>query len=69
MKLSTRRLSTGAALIALAVLFLALVVASGALFRGARLDLTQRKLYTLTDGTKAILSKIEETINLTFYYS
>lgn len=69
MKLSTRRLSTGAALIALAVLFLALVVASGALFRGARLDLTQRKLYTLTDGTKAILSKIEEPINLTFYYS
>jgi len=69
MKFPTKKLSTGAALVALAILFLALVVATGALFRGARLDLTGRKLYTLTDGTKAILSKIEEPINLTFYYS
>ncbi len=69
MKISTRKLSTSVALIALAVLFLALVVGTGALFRGARLDLTGRKLYTLTDGTRAILSKIEEPVNLTFYYS
>ncbi|MCB1567671.1 MAG: Gldg family protein [Xanthomonadales bacterium] len=64
-----RRLSTGVALLALALLFIALLVLSGALFRGARLDLTENRLYTLTDGTRAILSKLDEPVSLTFYYS
>ena len=69
MNLAQRRISTGVALIALALLFIALVVLTGGLFRGARIDLIQNRLYTLTDGTRAILGKIDEPVNLTFYYS
>ncbi len=69
MNLTQRRISTGVALLALALLFIALVVLTGNLFRGARLDLTQHRLYTLTDGTKAILGKLDEPVNLTYYYS
>ncbi|MCX7556336.1 Gldg family protein [Xanthomonadaceae bacterium JHOS43] len=69
MNLTQRRLSTGVALLALAILFIALVVLTGHLFRGARMDLTEHRLYTLTDGTTAILSKLDEPVNLTYYYS
>lgn len=69
MNLTHRRISTGAALLALALLFVALVVLTGSLFRGARLDLTENRLYTLTEGTQAILGKLEEPVNLSFYYS
>lgn len=69
MNLTQRRISTSVALLALALLFITLVVLSGSLFRGARLDLTENRLYTLTEGTKSILGKIDEPINLTYYYS
>lgn len=69
MNLTQRRISTGVALLALTLLFIALVVLTGNLFRGARMDLTQHRLYTLTDGTKAILGKLDEPVNLTYYYS
>ena len=69
MNLTQRRISTGVALLALALLFITLIVLSGSLFRGARLDLTENRLYTLTEGTKSILGKIDEPINLAFYYS
>ena len=51
-----RKLLTGSALAALAVLLVAVILLSNALFRGARLDLTQSHLYTLSSGTKNILS-------------
>ncbi|MBB5207397.1 Gldg family protein [Chiayiivirga flava] len=66
---STRRTVTGTTLLILAVLFVALVVLSGTLLRGARLDLTSKGLYTLTDGTEAILRKLKEPVKLHFYYS
>ena len=66
---SNRRTLAGSTLLILAVLFVALVVLSGTLLRGARLDLTSKGLYTLTDGTEAILGKLEEPLNLYFYYS
>ncbi len=34
-----------------------------------QLDLTEKKLYTLSDGTRNLLSKLEEPIVLKFYYS
>lgn len=64
-----RRTLTGTTLAVLAVLFLALVLLSSLLLRGARLDLTRNGLYTLSDGTVAILGKLEEPVNLYFYYS
>jgi len=42
-------------LIALAVLFLAVVMLSNVGLRGVRLDLTQNKLYTLSKGTQQVL--------------
>jgi len=58
-----------AGLVFLAVLFIALVMLSNALFRGFRLDLTENNLYTISDGTRNILSNIEEPVNLYYFYS
>ena len=59
----------GSALLVLAVLFLALTVLNSIVFRGIRLDLTENKLYTISDGTENILTKIEEPLNLYYFYS
>jgi ABC-type uncharacterized transport system involved in gliding motility auxiliary subunit len=64
-----RKTLTGSALLILAVLFVAVVLVSNALFRGARVDLTQSNLYTLSDGTRNVLKKLDEPINLYLYYS
>lgn len=69
MSVSNRRALAGSTLLVLAVLFLALVMLSSVLLRGARLDLTRHGLYTLSNGTGSILGKIEEPVKLTFYYS
>ena len=57
------------ALVVLAALFLGVIAASTFLFRGARLDLTENKLYTIAPGTKSMLSKLDEPINLYFFFS
>jgi ABC-type uncharacterized transport system involved in gliding motility auxiliary subunit len=64
-----RKLLTLGALAILAVLFVAVTLVSNTLFRGARLDLTENHLYTLSQGTKNILASIEEPITLTLYFS
>ena len=64
-----RQLLTGAALAVLAVIFVAAVLISNSLLRGARLDLTQSHLYTLAPGTRHILSSITEPIQLYLYFS
>ena len=51
------------------VLLLSINVLGGATLRSTRLDLTENKLYTLSDGTRAVLSKIEEPITLRLFYS
>jgi ABC-type uncharacterized transport system involved in gliding motility auxiliary subunit len=56
-------------LIALAVLFLAVVMLSNVGLRGVRLDLTQNKLYTLSKGTQQVLGDLKEPVNLYFYFS
>ena len=35
----------------------------------ARVDLTQGNVYTLSPGTKAILSKLEAPVRIRFYYT
>jgi ABC-type uncharacterized transport system involved in gliding motility auxiliary subunit len=64
-----RKLLTGAALAVLGVIFVAAVLISNSLLRGARLDLTQNHLYTLAPGTRHILSSIDEPIQLYLYFS
>jgi ABC-type uncharacterized transport system involved in gliding motility auxiliary subunit len=56
-------------LIALAVLFLGVVMLSNVGLRGMRLDLTQNKLYTLSPGTQQVLGDLKEPVNLYFYFS
>jgi ABC-type uncharacterized transport system involved in gliding motility auxiliary subunit len=59
-------------LIALALLalgFVALVALSSVALRGARLDLTQKQLYTLSEGTRNVLGRVDEPIRLKLYYS
>ena len=63
-----RRLSSGS-LVLLALAFIAAVIISNQLFSGWRIDLTENRLYTLSDGTKRILKNIDEPINLHFYFS
>lgn len=64
-----RVLSSGAGLLLIALAFLAFNMVSGLLFSGARLDLTEQKLYTISPGTKRILAGLNEPINLYFFYS
>jgi ABC-type uncharacterized transport system involved in gliding motility auxiliary subunit len=63
-----RRLDSGSLLL-LALAFIAAVIISNQLFSGWRIDFTENDLYTLSPGTQRILGKIEEPINLSFYYS
>ena len=64
-----RKALSGSALAVLAVLFVAVMMLVNVAFRGARIDLTQNHLYTLSDGTKKIIQSIDEPINLYLYFS
>jgi len=52
-----------------AAAFMALNVLSNTVFKSSRLDLTENKLYTLSQGTKNIIGKLDEPVTLRFYYS
>ncbi|MGO8915989.1 MAG: Gldg family protein [Stellaceae bacterium] len=69
MRKPSRRTTAIIALIAAAVLFVAINVIAGHVLRSTRLDLTQQHLYTLSDGSKKTLARIDEPITLRFYYS
>jgi ABC-type uncharacterized transport system involved in gliding motility auxiliary subunit len=65
-----RRLTAGGgALIALGVLFVGLTVLGTQLLRGARLDVSEHRLYTVTAGTRHILQTLSEPLNLYLFYS
>ncbi|WP_348675619.1 Gldg family protein [uncultured Abyssibacter sp.] len=64
----TKRFSRwGLALVA--VIALAVIALANTLLSGARVDLTENRLYTLSDGAKNILRDLDEPINLYFFYS
>lgn len=69
MSQQSKRNLTGGTLLLLAILFVALVVVIDILFRGARVDLTENELYSISDGTERILASLDEPINLYFYFS
>ena len=68
MQLNRKALS-GTALAVLAALFVAVMLLVNVVFRGARADLTQNHLYTLSDGTRNILKSIDEPIDLYLFFS
>jgi ABC-type uncharacterized transport system involved in gliding motility auxiliary subunit len=57
------------ALPVLALAFAGLAWLSSSSLRGARLDLTENKLYTLSPGTLRILAKVPEPVTLQLYWS
>lgn len=63
-----RKLSSGVGLAVLAALLLAGATVLSSLDNW-RIDLTQGKLYTLSDGSKNIVRNLSEPVTLTFYYS
>jgi ABC-type uncharacterized transport system involved in gliding motility auxiliary subunit len=64
-----KRLLTGTGIALAAILFGAFNMISNAALRSARFDLTEHKLYTLSDGTKNVLRNLGEPITLRFYLS
>ncbi len=58
-----------ATFMALAILFVGLTIVFNHAFRGARLDLTENRLYTLAPGTARLVGSLQEPINLYFYFS
>ncbi|MFT7670704.1 MAG: ABC-type uncharacterized transport system involved in gliding motility auxiliary subunit [Planctomycetota bacterium] len=53
----------------LLVLFFAINMASNSIFKTSRIDLTEAKLFTLSDGTRNILAEMEEPVTLRLFYS
>lgn len=64
-----KKLLSSTGLLVAVVLFVAFNVFANVALKSARIDLTANKLYTLSDGTKNILAKLEEPIRLRFYFS
>src|SRR5438270_13470411 len=65
---ASRRARAWIALFCIGLLLVAVnIIASR--FANARLDLTREGLYTLSRGTRQILSRIDEPVTLRFYYS
>jgi ABC-type uncharacterized transport system involved in gliding motility auxiliary subunit len=56
-------------LILLLALFLGLNMLSGNPLRGLRFDLTDNKLFTLSEGTRNMLADVQEPVTLYFYFS
>jgi ABC-type uncharacterized transport system involved in gliding motility auxiliary subunit len=64
-----KKASGAGALVALALLFIGLTILFTFLLRGARIDLTESRLYSLAPGTERIVGTLEEPINLYFFFS
>ena len=52
-----------------ALLFVAVNIIATNLLTSARLDLTEDRLYTLSDGTRKILAEMDEPVTLRFFFS
>lgn len=57
------------AIAACLAIFLAVNIVGMRTLRGARVDLTENRLYTLSEGSRQIAKKIDEPIRLTLYFS
>jgi len=66
--MNIKTLTTSSVLIAL-ILLLAINIFSNTAFTSARLDLTNNKLFTLSEGSRNIVSSIDEPITVRFFLS
>lgn len=64
-----KQLLSSTGLILAVILFIAFIIVVNGNFKSARVDLTENKLYTLSEGSLNILSSLQQPITLRFYYS
>jgi ABC-type uncharacterized transport system involved in gliding motility auxiliary subunit len=69
MKKLTHRANALAAVVLAAVLFFAVNIVSNLWLGSAQLDLTENGLFTVSPGTRAVLSKLPEPVTLRYYFS
>ena len=67
-RLDRKTLAWGAIALA-AALMLSVNLLTSLLFKNVKADLTQDRLFTISDGTKRILTKIDEPISVRLYYT
>ena len=67
--MNSKKLFTATGLFLALALFVAFNTLSRPLFSSARLDLTQEKLYTLSQGSRNILANLGEPVTLRFFFS
>ncbi len=65
---TTGRLVTIAAILG-AVIFVCVNMLGTQFLRGARIDLTQQKLYSLSDGTRTLIGAMQEPVRFRFFMS
>lgn len=58
-----------AGLVVAAILFVAVNVLANTVLRGAQIDLTEGKLYTVSEGTQRLMASLDEPIQLRLYFS
>ena len=66
---ATRNKLGAVTLVLIVLAFVVAAVATNGWLRGVRVDLTENNLYTLGEGTQAVLDGIEEPINLYLFFS
>jgi ABC-type uncharacterized transport system involved in gliding motility auxiliary subunit len=64
-----KKLVSISGLVVLAAIVLAVNLIAVVLLGGAKWDMTQERLYTLSGGTKSILGSLDDQISAKFYYS
>ncbi|HLT76856.1 MAG TPA: Gldg family protein [Ferrovibrio sp.] len=69
MKTGTKAFLTGTGLIAAFAVFFAVNIVVNQGLRDARIDLTEAKLYTLSEGTRNVIKAVPEPITMRFFFS
>jgi len=64
-----QRFINWSAIVLAAILFFSVNIVADSILGGSRIDLTERKLFTLSDGTKKLLRGLNEPVTLKLYYS
>jgi ABC-type uncharacterized transport system involved in gliding motility auxiliary subunit len=64
-----KQLLSTTGLILAVILFLSFNIVTNGNLKSSRIDLTEDKLYTLSEGTLNILKSLDDPISLRFYYS
>ncbi len=64
-----KNLYSGTGLFLLLIAFMVFTLMNNSLFSNVRLDLTENKLFTLSEGSREIVQTIDEPINLYYFFS